>query len=385
MDIWHGVFGQQKVKSILAGFTKTGKIPHAMLFTGESGVGKDYIALRFISLLNALTDTLDTQPKPVSFAAPFVKYIVAYPTLKEEAKSDSDLPNSTKNEKIHKQFQEQIKEKNGNPYHKIRMDNAKEIRLFQIKEITQFLSLHYQEYPYKLVLISDADKMNEPAQNALLKNLEEPPEGFIFILTSSAPMLLRETIRSRCWHLPFEPLTDDDISTILQEYFDISEDQAQIITPFAGGSISKALDLSQIDIENEIEASIDFIRNSMARKFYQAQKIADPLISEFSKNKANSFKLDLFVQLIITWLRDCEAYRSSGNAFLILKGHSQSFEKFNAKYGSADLISASEKIEMIKYRLSENNLNTSNVFSSIMMILAGVLEPKIAKVLNYNL
>lgn len=385
MDLWHGVFGQQKVKSILAGFIKTGKIPHAIIFTGESGVGKDFIALRFVTILNSLSGAPDNDIKLNNFAAPFVKYIVAYPTMKEETKSDDDLPNSTKNEKIHKQFQEQIKEKNKNPYHKVKIENGKEIRLFQIKEIAQFLSLHYQEFSYKLVLISDADKMNEPAQNALLKNLEEPPEGYIFILTTSNPEMLRETIRSRCWHLPFEPLTNDDISTILQKYFDANEELATSITPFAGGSISKALDLCRIEIDESINNAVDFIRNSMARKFFAAQKIVDPLIAEFTKNKANSFKVDLFIQIIITWLRDCESYRSSGEKYLLLEKFAQSFEKFNLKYKQADLMSAADKIEIIKFRLVENNLNTSNVFSSIMIILAGVLEPKIEKVLNYNL
>ena len=61
--------------------------------------------------------------------------------------------------------------------------------------------------------------MNTEAQNALLKNLEEPPEGVIFILCTSSPEKLRETIRSRCWRINFQPLDDNQLYEILVEKF----------------------------------------------------------------------------------------------------------------------------------------------------------------------
>jgi len=47
--------------------------------------------------------------------------------------------------------------------------------------------------------------MNDQAQNALAKNLEEPPEGIIFILITSNKDKLLQTIQSRCWQINFEP------------------------------------------------------------------------------------------------------------------------------------------------------------------------------------
>ena len=65
--------------------------------------------------------------------------------------------------------------------------------------------------------------MNEESQNALLKNLEEPPDGVIIILCTSSPEKLRETIRSRCWKVNFRPLPSQIVKEILINKFCISE------------------------------------------------------------------------------------------------------------------------------------------------------------------
>jgi DNA polymerase-3 subunit delta' len=65
--------------------------------------------------------------------------------------------------------------------------------------------------------------MNEEAQNALLKNLEEPPEKVIFILITSQVSKLRRTIISRCWRINFDPLSEEDIAKVLVSYFKVDQ------------------------------------------------------------------------------------------------------------------------------------------------------------------
>ena len=59
----------------------------------------------------------------------------------------------------------------------------------------------------RVVLIREADTLEPAAQNALLKSLEEPPPGTMFILTTAVPGVLLPTVRSRCMRLRFGRLT----------------------------------------------------------------------------------------------------------------------------------------------------------------------------------
>src|SRR6202012_4948803 len=69
----------------------------------------------------------------------------------------------------------------------------------------------------RVIVIDAIDDLERPAANALLKNLEEPPAGTIFLLASHAPGRLLPTIRSRCRLLRFETLGDDAMAAIIRE------------------------------------------------------------------------------------------------------------------------------------------------------------------------
>ena len=73
--------------------------------------------------------------------------------------------------------------------------------------------------PRKVVILTQFERANESAQNALLKTLEEPPASVSLILTSENVRQLRATILSRCWHLPLTPVGDEEIARWLREQF----------------------------------------------------------------------------------------------------------------------------------------------------------------------
>ena len=84
-------------------------------------------------------------------------------------------------------------------------DERTTITVEQIRALADFLSLKPHSAPHKVVLLMPADLMNPNAANALLKLLEEPPLGSMFVLVSSRPMRLPATIRSRCVPIAFRP------------------------------------------------------------------------------------------------------------------------------------------------------------------------------------
>ncbi len=71
----------------------------------------------------------------------------------------------------------------------------------------------------KVLWMHQFEKTQEEAQNALLKTLEEPPSGSFLILTTENAKNLRDTILSRCWHLPLPPVADAEIEPWLREDF----------------------------------------------------------------------------------------------------------------------------------------------------------------------
>ena len=101
--------------------------------------------------------------------------------------------------------------------------------------------------------------MNEPAQNSLLKNLEEPQPGFVFILTTPEPSQLRETIRSRCWPIEFRPLSPEDVTSVLVKYFNLDTPEADVLGRISGGSVAKALYLKDKNLfEQKRSQSLPF-------------------------------------------------------------------------------------------------------------------------------
>jgi DNA polymerase-3 subunit delta' len=78
------------------------------------------------------------------------------------------------------------------------LEASTQIRIEQVRELTADLTLTAHQGGYKVVILSPADSMNRFAANALLKTLEEPPQGTLLILVATQPSRLPPTILSRC-------------------------------------------------------------------------------------------------------------------------------------------------------------------------------------------
>lgn len=81
-------------------------------------------------------------------------------------------------------------------------ESKKQIRVDQIRAVSQFIQKTGQQGKNKVIVIDPADQLNLQAANALLKSLEEPPSGTFLILITDRPAVLLPTIRSRCFKVP---------------------------------------------------------------------------------------------------------------------------------------------------------------------------------------
>src|ERR1035437_8506461 len=347
---WNGIYGQQAVLDILERLIFSSNIPHAFLFTGIDGIGKEYTALKFTSAVNILDTNYSEHIDQIifSYSEPYVKFIFPLPRGKNE--TDVSGPFEKLNSDDLDLIKEELQKKKENPYYKLSIPKASKIKISSIRDIKKFLSLNYSDIKYRTILISDAHLMNDEAQNALLKNLEEPPEGVIFILVTPYPGLLRETIRSRCWAINFKPLNNFDIKEILVNFFMTEEILAESVAPFANGSVSNALDLIENDFYFLLEKTISILRYSFGRKYHSALEEMSYFLKENSADL-----LRILIQMIIIWLNDIQKHRI-GNNNLFFNKYSETLEKFNSKFPVLDINETVVKLDFLS-SIIKNNVN----------------------------
>lgn len=372
VNYFEGIIGQQFVKNILNNLIDSSKIPHAFLFQGPDGVGKELTAVRFAHAINKKYSTnsnINTIIKQIeNYSEPYIKYIFPLPRGKNETDSSSALEKLSQSEI--QLIQEELNKKIVNPYHKIRLPKAQNIKINSIRDIKKFLSLNYSDLKYRIILISDAHLMNETAQNALLKNLEEPPGGVIFILTTPYPSLLRETIRSRCWVVNFHPLNQLETKDILIKYFNIENEIAESVAPFADGSVNAALSLLENDFENLKEKTIFILRYSFGRKYHSALNEFSTFISE-----GNSESVKILIKMIIVWLNDVQKYKYGKDDFFF-KSHRETLEKFNKRFPEIELNEIVAQLDNL-ISVFQKNVNMNTIILSLIYKLSALTTPKL--------
>lgn len=166
---------------------------------------------------------------------------------------------------------------------------------------------------YKVYIVDEAEKMNEQAQNALLKTIEEPPAyAVILLLTTNADAFL-QTIRSRCVTLELKAVADEKIHNMLMRNYQVVDYKADVCVAFAQGNVGKAILLAGSQTFNELKDQT--VR--LVRKLRDTE-VADIMpevkaIEEFEQ-------IDDFFDLLLLWYRDVLLYKASGaDAKLIYK------------------------------------------------------------------
>lgn len=366
-DFLKNIEEQYRVKNILSTITASSNIPHALLFTGNEGVGKDNMAIRFAqSIIMNFTKEADKERiinQVSSLAEPYIKIIIPLPRGKNETESDgpTDKLSNDDMDILKSELQKKIL----NHYHTISIPRANTIKINSIRDIKKFLSLNYNDIEYRFVIITTAHQMNEAAQNALLKNLEEPPKGVIFILITPYPSLLRETIRSRCWNINFDPLTNDELINILVNNFEMERDIAELVTPFAEGSISSALKLVELDIESLCEQTISILRYSFGKKYHSAFNELNSLLKDQSAEN-----IQLIVKMIIIWMNDLQKQKLNINHYFFKK-YKDTLIKFNSKFPEIEVNDFIFRIDRLS-SFTKKNINTNLLLANVIFELSAL-------------
>lgn len=143
----------------------------------------------------------------------------------------------------------------------------------------------------RVFLIRDAERMNEGAQNALLKTLEEPPGQCRLILVTSSAERLLPTIRSRCQRIPFDLLPTAFVQEQISAMGDASVDEARTLASLAQGRLGAALRWRRLglpaalmQVSNELAAGRAALPEAFAKNMLE---IAGELAVQAAEDTAN--------------------------------------------------------------------------------------------------
>src|ERR1700747_1592734 len=201
--------GQEHVTGTLSNAIQNNRVAHAYIFSGARGVGKTTAARILAKALNCVKGPT---PNPCG-ECDSCKEIVA-----------------------------------GSSLDVIEIDAASNRGIDQIRELREMVRYAPAASRTKVVILDEAHMLTGEASNALLKTLEEPPDRVVFVMATTEPENLEDTIRSRSQHFHFRALTFAEITKRLEEIAQKEELKIEpgamaVIARMAEGSLRDALSL----------------------------------------------------------------------------------------------------------------------------------------------
>ncbi|MDO4190095.1 MAG: DNA polymerase III subunit delta [Bacteroidales bacterium] len=270
------VIGHSTLKQRLIRMQDSGRAPHALLFSGNQGVGKLPLALAYAQRLCCQHPTSDDACGQCASCRQFAKLShpdlhLLFPLVKPEKAKEAPLCSE-----MAEDFASAVLE---NPYISIdqwsaMISDGKVARYYDKEgdEIIRQVNLKSYDAPYKVMVLWCPERMDETASNHLLKVLEEPPSNTVFLLVSDFPQKIIGTIRSRVQDVAVPPIADEDmLTTLAQQHPELDEAQRTFFVRNAHGNWNALLN-SMEENEDEMEYFNEF--QSMMRHAYR------PLILE---------------------------------------------------------------------------------------------------------
>jgi DNA polymerase-3 subunit delta' len=217
------LFGHEEAERTLIDAYRGGRMPHAWLIGGPTGIGKATLAYRMTRFVLAHPDCASAEVQAARSLALAPDHRAAHLVA---AQGHPDLL---------------VLERRAGESGTLRTVIAVE----DVRRLVPFLGSTAGEAGWRVVLVDSADELNAAGANALLKLLEEPPRHCLFLIVSHAPGRLLPTIRSRCRRLLLRPLAPADVARAVAVALGrAAEDPAvAAAAEAAGGSVAQAIAL----------------------------------------------------------------------------------------------------------------------------------------------
>jgi len=269
------VQAQDRAIGIIRAALRSGRVPHAWLFSGPDGVGKGMVARGLAAALVCEREGDDG--------------------------CGSCLPCRKVADRVHPDVVEVTPEGPG-----------RLVKIDQVRAVSRTFRFAPYEGRHRVVLFPEADRLNEEASNALLKSLEEPPERTILVLVTARPQSLLDTIRSRCHAVRFSPLPRELCARILCEQ-GVDPDEAPVAAALAEGSAGRALELFRSGVLDVRRATVEAVGGLSAQRPGELFDLAADWTTGASAAEARE-ALRQRLDVLSSWYRDLLVVSSGGRA-----------------------------------------------------------------------
>jgi DNA polymerase-3 subunit gamma/tau len=205
------VIGQEHVTRTLQNAIAQERIAHGYIFSGHRGIGKTTVARILAMALNCRSaEKPPTEPCGVCDSCTEIR--------------------------------------NGNSVDVIEIDAATNRGIDEIRELREAARYRPARDRFKIYILDEAHQITDAAFNALLKTLEEPPSHVIFMMATTQPEDIPQTIRSRCQHFSYRAMKFDDImgqlrDIVAKENIPADEDALALLAEAGDGSMRDALSI----------------------------------------------------------------------------------------------------------------------------------------------
>src|ERR1700733_2466321 len=248
------VIGQEHVTRTLQNAIEQGRSAHGYIFSGHRGIGKTTVARILAMALNCRS-----QNKPV-------------PEPCGVCESCTEI-------------------RAGNAVDVIEIDAATNRGIDEIRELREAARYRPARDRFKIYILDEAHQITDAAFNALLKTLEEPPSHVIFMMATTQPEDIPQTIRSRCQHFSYRAMKFDDIvrqlrDIVAKENIPADENALALLAEAGDGSMRDALSILDQAIASTSEhLTADSVRGLIGSAPAAALETVMQAVAESSSEK----------------------------------------------------------------------------------------------------
>lgn len=276
--------GNDSAREALAAAMASGALHHAWLIAGPQGVGKGRFARQ--AALRMLAEAAEPESLPPGWDVPESTRTAhyassgAHPDYRELARlpKDPDKPDEAL---------------------------ARSITIAQVRGLQAMFANKPSLSSRRVVVIDAIDDLERAGANALLKSLEEPPQGTIFLLVSHSPGRLLPTIRSRCRLLRFDALAPSQVEAIVREHLsEATQAEIDALVRAGEGSPGRALSFAGLDLA-ALEAEMDALADSG-----DANNVIRSRLSKLLGAKAAQPRYEAFLDRAPTFIAERARVRS---------------------------------------------------------------------------